>query len=143
MFKTPCYIRKNTPELRGRLEEFGYENRNRNDYIGNTICTLPYSPLCSNNREPQYMCFLLDDDFLKVIAPTENMFDCSDNEELFLALVALRDDSDYMQWFVSDEGNWYLCEEPNFEVSLHMLSPVDMIFAHKASVKEIIKHFNK
>ncbi len=74
------------------------------------------------------MCFLLDDDFLKVIAPTENMFDCSDNEELFLALVALRDDSDYMQYF---------------EVSLHMSSPVDMIFAHKASVEEIIKHFNK
>ena len=25
MFTTPCFIRKNTPELRKKLEEFGYK----------------------------------------------------------------------------------------------------------------------
>ena len=28
-------------------------------------------------------------------------------KKLFLAIAALRDDSDYMQWFVSGE-NWYM-----------------------------------
>ena len=32
--------------------------------------------------------------------------DCGTNEELFLAIAALRDDTDKLQWFISPEGAW-------------------------------------
>lgn len=79
--------------------------------------------------------------------------DCGNNEELFKAIAALRDDSDYMQWFVCDssyivnnddypiyineshiKGEWFLCKNDNFggDYSENW---------HKASVKELIEHF--
>lgn len=34
---------------------------------------------------------------------------CGTNTELFKAISALRDDSDYKQWFLDDADNWDLC----------------------------------
>lgn len=105
MFTTPCFIRKNTPELREKLEKLGYNicpcalfyDACWLDTNVETVHGIGYSdetyPL---PQEEQLKRFLAENK----ISNTP-LIDCSDNEAMFLALAALRDDSDYMQWFVS------------------------------------------
>lgn len=59
--------------------------------------------------------------------------DCGTNEELFLALAALRDDTDKFQWFISPEGIWaYNKNNDSISVSPKW---------RKATVYELIEHF--
>ena len=165
-FIQPCFIRKNSPELRKKLEELGYEPNayesfweDDNRYIITTIGSQGYGyyTLCIKN------CCLLEN---------ELFIDCGTNEELFLALAALRDDSDYMQWFVCPKTRtrrmagcfgqvvgmdghyqeivgyeWYRHENKDnalterFDTMIQM-EVEDMEFLpHKATVEEIIEHF--
>ena len=41
MFTTPCFIRKNTPELRKKLEELGYKYSTFDDLELDGIITFP------------------------------------------------------------------------------------------------------
>lgn len=90
MFTTPCFIRKNTPELRKKLEELGYKYSTFDDLKLDGITTFPakseYSVWANYHFDGKHTL--------------KSYIDCGDNERLFLALAALRDDSDYMQWFV-------------------------------------------
>ena len=131
MFTTPCFIRKNTKELRDKLSSITGTERwlfsLRNGY-GNYIIHNQYIDSSDNSVEDN-KCDLID---------------CGDNEELFLAIAALRDDSNEHQWFVwdfeeGDEGKgdrWKLYDNDSnwcwwiFEV-------------HKATVEELIGHFKK
>ena len=134
MFTTPCFIRKNTPELRKKLEELGY------------------------NRYPLWMADWSDDDSRYVYLVTDVLYytypqkptnpkngeyiDCGDNEELFIALAALRDDTDKWQLFVFDgidvpdyflqKGDMWICS-----LDKHLVKN-----CHKATVEEIIEHFS-
>ena len=121
-FTQPCFIRKNTPELCQRLKELGYYQNFLDDNSGEWLA-VNHGMFISINEGFQNLPF--DD------------IDCDNNEELFLALAALRDNSDKNQWFIYDEdtsflqkGDWYMCSLN------HHLSP-----SHKATVGEIIKHF--
>ena len=122
MFTQPCFIKKNTPELRKKLEELGY------------------------NRHPSYG----DNEYLylnrgfyhtNVVGYSEEierMIDCESNEELFLALAALRNDSDYMQWFTDGE-KWFQNKQNDVEIIRYGAgNPINF---HKATVEEIIEHF--
>lgn len=61
--------------------------------------------------------------------------DCGTNEEMFLALAALRDDTDRNQWFVDDvAGVWERCESEL--PSKHM-----QMYGQKATAEEIVEHF--
>lgn len=129
MFTTKCYIRKNTSELRKKLEEFGYKNRHLS---------------MSTNAENYPLLLVYHDGYYQGVfgdeCGLEFYIDCGDNEELFLALAALRDDKPDYQWFVwDDEGvaynkfKQYISGEPWqewwwFEV-------------HKATPKELIEYF--
>ena len=138
-FTQPCFIRKNTPELRKKLEELGY------------------------NRYPLWMADWDDDDsrykylvadVLYYTYPQEpskpkggEHINCGTNEELFLALAALRDDTDLNQWFVMDveiyanikQGDWFLATDTNG--GKHVGMQIDPMYCHKATVEEIIEHF--
>lgn len=70
----------------------------------------------------------------------------TDNFELWKAITAIRDDSDYMQWFIlgrdifqgkklCSKGDWYLNKESVF--CFHYADP------SKATKDELIKHFSK
>ena len=83
MFTQSCFIRKNTSELRKKLEELGYISHIFNNNETNNIYVDKLGTYISVNVENQ-----------------PHYIDCETNEELFIALAALRDDSDYMQWFV-------------------------------------------
>lgn len=75
--------------------------------------------------------------------------DCGTNEELFLALAALRDDTDKNQWFIYDSMDaviesfrvyeWFICNEDRIEDMLFYDS--HYLNAHKATVEELIEHF--
>ena len=132
MFTTPCFIRKNTPELRKKLEEFGYVDNSlyreneANLYVGGYIYT------SADFIDPYY-------------------YDCGTNEELFLALAALRDDSDINQWFIYNSMDciieklrtidWFICNENSIEDFACYDS--SYLNCHKATVEEIIEHFKK
>lgn len=140
-FTQPCFIRKNSPELRKKLEELGYEPNayesfweDDNRYIITTIGSQGYGyyTLCIKN------CCLLEN---------ELFIDCGTNEELFLALSALRDDTDINQWFIMDcdvylhinKGDWFISTDRN--KGKHIGTQIDPMYCHKATVEEIIEHF--
>jgi hypothetical protein len=137
MFTTPCFIRKNTPELRKKLEELGY------------------------NRYPLWMADWSDDDSRYVYLVTDVLYytypqkptnpkngeyiDCGTNEDLFLAIAALRDDSDKNQWFVNDYGYFEMCFNDKVEnylsgEGIRKYRQIDETY-HKATVEELIEHF--
>jgi hypothetical protein len=84
MFLHSCFIRKNTPELRQYLDNIGYN----------------YGGKVSKFEQPYLYCSL--DKYFECNsfpARYHRIIDCEENEELFLAVAALSDDTDYMQWF--------------------------------------------
>lgn len=128
-FTTPCFIRKNTPELRKKLEELGYKNRNL--YFYDCIGVVYDGFDCIS----QWM-FGSIWDFADCI-------DCGTNEELFLAIASLRNDTDKNQWF-TDGDKWILCPEIKFSTYWaynDVYINTDTI--HKATVNELIELFNK
>ena len=144
MFITPCFIRKNTPELRKKLEELGYFPSSKIWYDEKfAICTI------YRDNAGEYFTFKIDDDFERIIAPSYPYIDCGTNEELFIALAALRDDSDVNQWFVMDveeymninQGDWFLATDRN--KGKHIGTQIDPMYCHKATVEELIEHFKK
>ena len=131
-FTQQSFIRKNTPKIRKKLEELGY-NQIPN---GRGIWHIPIEELnCLKTIEGDVYC--------GVNGRWENIsIDCGTNEELFLALAALRDDSDYMQWFVNTKNDWYLCKDNKFcKETADWLLVTSADNWHKATVEEIIKHF--
>ena len=120
-FTTPCFIRKNTEALRKKLEEVGYKM---------------LSPIEYDNLE-------CSDNWVNDIKSLNdcNGINCGFNEELFLAIAALRDDTDKNQWF-TDGDKWILCPEIKFS-TYWVYNDVDVNIdtVHKATVNELIEHF--
>lgn len=118
MFIRSCFIRKNTPELRNKLQDMGYR---QNIYDKNE-----YPWLAVNHN----MFISVSEGFERL--PEFNI-DCGTNEELFLALAALRDDTDKNQWFTDGK----LWEKSNNDLPSHYMQ----LEGHKATIEEIIEHF--
>lgn len=121
-FTTPCFIRKSTYKLMYRLNELGY--RLFGCELNEDLCIF---------TEPEYRLYSVEF-FSNIPHPDEtDSIDCGTNEELFLALAALRDDTDKFQWFISPEGIWaYNTNNDSISVSPKW---------RKATVNELIEHF--
>jgi hypothetical protein len=134
-FTTPCFIRKNTDNIRNRLKEVGYKM---------------LSPIEYDNLE-------CSDNWVNDIKSLNdcNGINCGFNEELFLAIAALRDDSNYMQWFIADSilsvsysdsiGNDHYFIEPKgimffWDENWDNATIISGRY-HKATVDELIEHF--
>ena len=159
MFTQSCFIRKNTPELRKKLEELGYKYSGRDTESWGTSALY---------------CFYGEYYEVYPAQPSRyhSIVDCGTNEELFLALAALRDDSDYMQWFVCTKTctrrmagcfgqvvgmdghyqeivgyKWHRHENKDNALTEKLNAMIQMecedveFLPHKATVKEIIEHF--
>ena len=152
-FIQPCFIRKNTPELRKKLEKIGYIN----GAWESPHFEYPYL-MCFPNREFGIFkgegFYITEDDYKCdgerwTYNPPKEYIDCGDNEELFIALAALRNDTDVNQWFVMDveeymdinQGDWFLATDRNG--GKHIGTQIDPMYCHKATVEEIIEHFKK
>lgn len=148
MFTTPCFIRKNTHELREKLEKLGYNicpcalfyDACWLDTNVDTVHGIGYSdetyPL---PQEEQLKRFLAENK----ISNTP-LIDCSDNEAMFLALAALRDDTDKYQQFVCIES-YCDCFDLFHDIG-HFAKCItdrmpDSKYWRKATAEEIIEHF--
>lgn len=121
-FIRPCFIRKNTEELRKKLEELGYYN------YGNPFQITDNTMLATT----------IDGEYVPYKVPLDDSWiDCGTNEAMFLALAALRDDTSNHQWWVFDtdygdykKGDW-------IEGKFGRCS----CYCHVATSAEIIEHF--
>lgn len=138
-FTTPCFIKKNTPELRKKLEELGYK-LNNGKWMGKYLAAFQIK----ETKEWRYVASPEWD--LQNNPDIDASIDCGTNEELFLAIAALRDDTDNNQLFTNGKGDWGIYRDgsdgglsgmdfygmPNdFEIDNY----------HKATVDELIEHF--
>lgn len=135
-FTTPCFIRKSTVKLRKKLEELGY--RLWGAYLNEDLCIF---------TEPINGLYRIEF-FSNIPHPEEtDAIDCETNEHLFLALAALREDTNKGQWFVMDaevyadipKGTWFKATDRNGD--RHIGTQIDPLHCHKATVEEIINHF--
>ena len=148
-FKQPCFIRKNTPELRKKLEELGYKP-------SYPIFQYPevFKHIAACNFFGSKYYGVSDDEVshhgeIKDAIKNRGMIDCGTNEELFIALAALRDDTDVNQWFVMDveeyininQGDWFIATDRT--KGKHIGTQIDPMYCHKATIEEIIEHFKK
>lgn len=126
-FTTAAFIRRNTPELLEKLEELGYKK------YGNPFQITDDSKLITT----------IDGEYVPYNVPLDDSFiDCGTNEALFLAIAALRDDTDKNQWF-TDGNLWFKCgDEMCDETIKYYLNRYNREI-HKASVEELIEHFKE
>lgn len=140
-FTTPCFIRKNTETLRKKLEELGYLNDSPEWTVDCSIIWAYQYPMKGFDTPVYVIADSFDIPFDKHSALCGKFIDCGTNEELFLAIAALRDDTDKNQWF-TDGDKWILCPEIKFStywVYYHIDVNTDTV--HKATVNELIEHF--
>lgn len=136
MFTQSCFIRKNSPELREKLINLGYH----------------VYDLYMNKDSPADWCTVIESEadyagiWSKEPKNKEKFLDCGENEELFLSLAALRNDTDAYQWFVNEIGNvWWRTEFDSFlECFIESNEDSELKYEdfHKATPEELIKHFN-
>lgn len=137
-FTTPCFIRKNTPELRKNLEDIGYIH-------------IPSKTECSQGGciYTHFREWLGAYDYQDHERYFKNHIDCGTNEDLFLAIAALRDDSDKNQYFTNG-GIFIKCEYDEFHfysfptngATGEVSPPIDLKdYFHKATIQELVEHF--
>ena len=139
-FTTPCFIRKNTSELRKKLEKLGYKCSITFDNNQNFIWTSETYYYSTNNN-------MLGCHYGERMLPYGIY--CGTNEQLFLALAALRDDSDFGQWFVHKNGaHWNKVTDKDMTfVEDFNTSNEDVELEaedfHKATPEELIEYFKE
>lgn len=131
MFTTPCIIRKNTTELRQKLEDLGYTNCIIEDekYLFTSHGIFDCISSCTAYED----------------MVRNGLVDCGDNELLFIALASMRDDTDNDQlftngtdwaWFRDDTDKGGLAGFDFYYLQRDMDTPM-----HKATKEEILNCF--
>lgn len=137
-FTTPCFIRKNTPELRKKLEELGYSHGKPEYYADDDDNKYDFI-MCHNGR-----FFLLSqkNHVIRNGHPLKKhgSIDCGTNEELFLGIAALRDDTSANQYWVFDQDFPPHYQKGDFTMGyFHRCS----CYCHVATVNELIELFSQ
>lgn len=135
MFTQPCFIRNARKELAFNVAALGYVTM----YM-----------VFRNNIEGNHLVLEGDTWHFTDSDNHPHCIDCGTNEDLFLAIAALRDDTDRGQWFVkNDENVWLQCVDNKFvfytwinESGSYEEKDISILY-HKATVQELIEHFSK
>lgn len=143
-FVQSCKIAKDTPELRKKLEHIG-------------ICLHP--TFRSDKFITSGKLYVNRGFFgcipIGYIDELNNIVDCGENEDLFLAIAALNYNTDKFQWFYSTgwtdyQGNpikdkWVYCDQDTLEQFAWVNNSPNSYKSgwKKANVKELINHFGK
>lgn len=123
-------IGDNTIENREHLEKVGYTPLKfcvNGKYLYARSCTW-----ANKNRTWQEPYFATDNN----IDNSPKYINCIGNPQLFKAVSAMRDDSDYMQWFISNDGS-------EFNLCTRMLNVYSGILCRKATLSELQAHFQR
>ena len=140
-FIQPCFIRKNTSDLRKKLEELGYKPFGSVKYEWDTGWGLS-----TDNRLGEFESFDNNglENIIKCEPPDyEDSIDCGTNEELFIAIASMTDNEyglcDY--YIVTVDNPRYV--KGSIHRALPLSSVIHPSFYRKATVEELIEHFNK
>ena len=146
-FQVDCFIRKNSKELRDKLKSLGHTICKCCEFDGadwlEVSCNakMQYSVhgIGYTEKEGEIYGDITQEEVFKYFLKTTTSIDCGVNEELFLALAALRDDSDANQW-LTDGKIWGKFGE---DLSLYPIQIINYLQSkgHKATIEEIIEHF--
>lgn len=131
-FNESCVIKRNTPYIKQQLREIGYDVSG----IENQNCIVTTKNAKATS---------VDTDFVEryFIGENKSSIDCDENINLFLALAALRDDTDIHQWFFNQKDQfWIYCSFDKFPDTVRVNNSIIPEKFHKASTKELIKHFS-
>lgn len=143
-FSTPAFIRKNTPELRKKLEKLGYNHPT--DVIEDERFCIATSPVNCNYHIIIKGAFDATNPYRTWNCA--GRIDCGTNEELFLAIAALRDDTDNNQLFTNGKDDWGICRDgsdgglPGMDF-YGIPNDFNLSYYHKATVNELIEHFKE
>lgn len=142
MFTQPCFIRKNTPELRKKLEELGYIPSTMNQLLEKapTLVAMEFP-----RGNPIFNAVIYIHEYVKMFQNEIKFIDCGINENLFLAIASLRDDTDYGQWFIFDAESFLTLKRGDWMKFIGYDECVinSPMWSHKATVQELIEHFSK
>lgn len=143
MFEQSCFIRKNSHYLQEKLKEMGYKTHSASVNNGCIATSSTHGSFVVINESR------FDSTNPHVTWNNGNRIDCGTNEELFIAIASLRNDSDKYQWFICQEeyisshtmelvkvGTWQM------NTQYDKLTPNLKRLWRKASVKEIIEFFD-
>lgn len=128
-FIQSVYIQRNSPELRNKLEELGYKPHPS------------WAKIYSSKNDSMDKGSLYTGRGFYAGSPigyqeeVDASIDCGINEDLFLALAALRDDIDKDQWVTDGFENFF-----KWEPKICFKSGSKY---HKATAEELIKYFKK
>lgn len=146
-FTTPCYVRvedaTKRKEICAKLQEMGYKSLQlEQDGYGERIVACKNGAYCRFNTGAVRI-------FRKYI-------DCGTDTELFLALAGMREDTDYMQWFIF---NWDVIEgiydengrDTGGRIKVHSEGDMYLSFqseimsgvVRRATAEEIINHYKQ
>lgn len=138
-FTQSCFIRKNSKELQNELKKMGYET---NSIITDTGCIATSSTFGAFTVINKWQW---DSPDPRITWNNKNRVDCGDNEDLFLAIAAMNDKNDYMQWFVCDDGvSMFRIDQKGFSADNFVheyMTGWDTTGYRKATVKELIEKF--
>lgn len=135
-FTTPCFIYKNTLKLQGKLKILGYV---KHPMMMNLDISSQFL-ICNRGFFAGFPIGYQEE--------IDSAIDCGTNEELFLAIAALRDDTDNNQWFVMDveiyvdltKGTWF--QATDRDGGKHVGTQIEALYCHKATVEELINYFD-
>ena len=125
MFVERLLTSANYNELQAKLTEIWYTNTTSDEDRNDNFLHCMRGVFCTLHQNYALLYSFL------------NIYDCGDNESLFLALARLRDDSYANQWFTDGGTCWELSNSEG-GVSRYM-----MLEGHRATREEIIEHFKK
>lgn len=151
-FIQPCFIRKNTPELRERLKELGYNvcacsTFKHSVWLDTSVHTEPCSvhgigywdETCDCTTEEEACRMFLEENKTSLIPK----IDCGTDEELFLALAAMTDDpcNPLEHYTVTTSSDTY--KRGQVARFLPLMSNIHPSCYRKATAQEIVEQFKK
>ena len=148
-FTTRCFIRKNSKELQKKLADIGYRVCRCVDFTNaKWLNTLPINGTIHGkgyfDAEMEFADWTVEKELSRFVSDNPKYVDCGENEDLFLAIAALRDDSDVYQYFVNEKGMFVFCNQSELK---HVIDNSEdwcdysVSEFHKATVAELIEHF--
>lgn len=124
-FQYNC-IGSNIPENREHLDKLGMKRVG--GIIGNIIMV-------------NYGCYMCLTFYGKMGNNFNAAVKCIGNDQLFRAVTAMRNDSDYLQWFTNDKRDeWLLCKKENYQDFVKLNVHVNF---YKATLSELEAHLQR
>lgn len=138
-FSSKCAIHESNPRIWRKLIHFGLHP---NACLPTMTARSKENKICTVVERGSFFC-IKEDNLLDYI------YDCKDNEDLFFALAAIRDDSDINQWFIYGNRHWndkdpqrfwFICKRDKIEDDMC----IDLMYndCEKATDTELKVHFN-